>query len=37
VYKQHPRKGITNEKYHKLIDVDFRKIQKPISSNLDYS
>jgi hypothetical protein len=36
VYKQHPRNGITYEKCHKWIDVDFRKIQKQISSNLDY-
>jgi hypothetical protein len=26
VYKQHPRNGITYEKCHKWIDVDFRKI-----------
>jgi hypothetical protein len=36
VYKQHPRNGITYKKCHKWIDVDFRKIQKQISSNLDY-
>jgi hypothetical protein len=37
VYKQQPRNGITYEKCRKWIDVDFRKIQKQISSNLDYS
>jgi hypothetical protein len=36
VYKQHLGNGITYEKIHKRIDVDFRKIQKHISSNLDY-
>jgi hypothetical protein len=36
VYTQHLRNGITYEKCHKWIDVDFRKIQKQISSNLDY-
>jgi hypothetical protein len=36
VYKQYPRNGITYEKCHKWIDVDFRKIQKQISLNLDY-
>jgi hypothetical protein len=36
VYKQHPWNGITFEKCHKWIDVDFRKIRKQISSNLDY-
>jgi hypothetical protein len=36
VYKQHPRKGITYEKCYKWIDADFKKIQKQISSNLDY-
>jgi hypothetical protein len=36
VYKQHPRKGITYEKCYKWIDVDFKKIQKQILSNLDY-
>jgi hypothetical protein len=36
VYTQHPRNGIHTKKCHKWIDVDFRKIQKQISSNLDY-
>jgi hypothetical protein len=36
VYKHYPRNGIPYEKCHKSIDVDFRKIQKQISSNLDY-
>jgi hypothetical protein len=36
MYKQHLRNGITYEKCHKWIDVDFTKIQKQISSNLDY-
>jgi hypothetical protein len=37
MYKQHSRNGITYEKCHKWIDVDFRKNQKQISSNLDYN